>query len=275
MLRDMEICGKKRDVAIRLVESSEKIRAARKLINSRYAWRGYGSNHDIPSSTHHMTFTAEIGEEVIGTITLAVDSPRGLAVDRAFKKEIDGFRDQPGGKLCELTKFAFDSTIQSKELMAALFHTVFVYGHRTHGCTDLVIEVNPRHVRFYEAMLGFKRVGTVRMNEGVAAPAQLMRLEVAAIREQINRFAGNADRAGTRSLYPFFFSPVEESGIYQRLSRPAAKAAPRPRQSAINRDADIAAIIRGFGFAGMLAPRASYPIRSLMGRSAGMIHAVA
>ncbi|MBU3076488.1 GNAT family N-acetyltransferase [Sphingomonas quercus] len=223
-LREMDIRGEKKSISIRLVESRERIRAARDLINHRYAWRGYGSDHDIRADAHHMTFTAEDGGAVIGTITLAVDSPRGLAVDLAFRDEVDPFRAVPGSGLCELTKFAFDPAVQSRELMAALFHIVFVYGHRTHGCTDLLIEVNPRHVRFYEAMLGFTRVGALKLNEKVAAPAQLMALKVAAIREQINRFAGGRGSPGSRSLYPFFFSPKDEDGIFNRLAHAATEA---------------------------------------------------
>lgn len=216
-LRSMDICGREAEVVVRLVSTRDQIGAACDLINDRYGWRGYGSSHQIATSAHHMTFTAEIDGEVVGTITLAVDSARGLAVDSAFKDTIDEFRATPETKVCELTKFAFSPSVQSKKLMAALFHIVFVYGHRTYGCTDLFIEVNPRHVRFYEAMLGFEAIGDLKENESVAAPAQLMRLEVAAIRRYIDRFAAGGGAANARSLYPFFFSPVEENGIYRRL----------------------------------------------------------
>ena len=218
-LRRMEIGGEIRNVTIRLVETSERIEAACHLINDRYSWRGYGSDHRIPADAYHMTFTAELDDEVVGTITLAVDSEHGLAADQAFEDELNQFRAAPGTRVCELTKFAFGSTIQSKELMAALFHIVFIYGHRTHGSTDLFIEVNPRHVRFYETMLGFERVGSVKVNDSVAAPAQLMWLKVAAIRDFIDECAGSGETANTRSLYPFFFSPTEENGIYRRLAR--------------------------------------------------------
>jgi len=227
-LRRMEIAGRQRDVVVRLVQSRDAIQAACDLINDRYAWRGYGASHRIPIDPYHMTFTAECDGEVIGTITLAMDSPAGLAIDRTFKGEVDEFRRAPGAKLCELTKFAFSPTIQSKELMATLFHIVFVYGRRTFGGTDLFIEVNPRHVRFYEAMLGFERIGSLKANESVAAPAQLMRLKVACIREYIDRFAGSADQHNTRSLYPYFFSPDEENGIYRRLMGTDPEALRRP-----------------------------------------------
>ena len=216
-LRRIMIGGEPRDVTIRLVETRKKIEAACQLVNDRYAWRGYGDSHEIPADAHHMTFTAEVDEVVVGTITLAIDSSVGLAIDRAFSSEVDAFRRMPGTKVCELTKFAFSPNVQSKELMAALFHIVFVYGSRAHGGTDLFIEVNPRHVRFYESMLGFERVGSLRQNESVAAPAQLMWLKVSEIRDQIRR-CGGTQQDSARSLYPLFFSPVEEDGIYRRLA---------------------------------------------------------
>jgi len=223
-LRRIAVGGEPRNVAIRLVETREKIEAACELINDRYAWRGYGKSHRILVDAFHLTFTVELDGQVVGTITLAVDSPQGLAADRTFRDEIDGFRALPETKVCELTKFAFDARVQSKELMAALFHIVFVYGHRTYGCTDLFIEVNPRHVRFYEAMLGFEKVSALVENESVSAPSQLMWLKVGAIRAYIDRAAGKGTRGSGRSLYLFFFSPADEGGIYQRL----VNAGPKP-----------------------------------------------
>lgn len=228
-LRKMLIGGTWRDVAVRLVESDDRLNAACSLINDRYVRKGWGNGHRIPESAHHMTFTAEVDGEVVGTITLAVDSARGLAADKTFRDALDGFRAQPGSHICELTKFAFSDNIQSKELMAALFHIVFVYGHRTHGCTDLLIEVHPRHVRFYAAMLGFEPVGTLRVNESVGVALQLMSLKVANIRENVDLCAAKPGALGTRSLYPLFFSPSDENGIYARLARAPSDAIAQPR----------------------------------------------
>jgi hypothetical protein len=197
-----------------------------------------------------MTFTAEIGEEVVGTITLAVDSSAGLAIDQAFSAEVGAFRSMPDTKVCELTKFAFSPNVQSKELMAALFHIVFVYGSRTHGGTDLFIEVNPRHVRFYESMLGFRRVGCLKQNESVAAPAQLMWLKVSEIREQILK-CGGAQQNAARSLYPFFFSPADEDGIYRRL------AAAQPELIEFRSRAEEATVLAGAE--GLAAVTAQFP----------------
>ena len=204
-------------LTIRLADCDGHRNRANMLLNRMYSWRGYGSHHEVPSAPNCVTFTATAADELIGTLTLTVDSPAGLAADRTFNEEIEQFRASPTTKLCELTKFAFDASGPSRPRLAALFHMIFIYGSAHYNCTDLFIEVNPRHRRFYEVMLGFRRVGGVKTNAAVDAPAQLMWLNVAEIRRQIDLHAQDELDAG-RSLYPYFFSPKEEDGIYRRLA---------------------------------------------------------
>jgi hypothetical protein len=211
-------------VTIRLADDNCHRNDANILLNRMYSWRGYGDHHEIAESPSHTTFTASSNEGLLGTITLAVDSANGLAADELFKDVIDEFRARPGANVCELTKFAFETTKPSKPMLASLFHLIFIYGQHAYGCTDVFIEVNPRHVRFYEHMLGFKRIGDLKDNTSVAAPAQLMWLSVAHIRDQIDEHAGQGVGASTRSLYAYFFSPREEEGLYTSMvTAPAAQ----------------------------------------------------
>jgi hypothetical protein len=197
------------------------------LINRRYSWRGYGNDHQIPATPHHATFTASNDYETLGTITLAVDSAMGLAADATFKEELDDFRRVPGTTVCELTKLAFESALPAKPMLAALFHIVFIHGQLTHDCTDLFIEVNPRHRRYYETMLGFTKVGPLKVNASVAAPSQLMWLRICDIRDRIDEAVSDANNSACRSLYPFFFSCVEEQAIHARLNGAKAPQADR------------------------------------------------
>lgn len=203
-------------LTIRLADCDGQRNRANMLLNRMYSWRGYGSDHELSSAPNCVTFTASSVEDVIGTLTLTVDSPAGLAVDQTFKEELDAFRKAPGARLCELTKFAFDTSSPARPRLAALFHIIFIYGSMHYDCTDLFIEVNPRHCRFYEVMLGFKRVGDPKNNARVNAPAQLMWLNVGHLRGLIDAHAGR-EAVKERSLYPYFFSRKEEEGIYGRL----------------------------------------------------------
>lgn len=209
-------------IAVRLADCVGLRNEANILVNRMYEWRGYGADHELSNGDHCVTFTASSEDEVIGTLTLTVDTPAGLATDQTFRAELDEFRKMPGTRLCELTKFAVDPATKSPQALAALFHVIFIFGMQRFDCTDLFIEVHPRHVRYYEAMLGFKRVGPSKIDTSVSwwpenVPVQLMWLEVAEIRRQIERHAGRGSRGG-RSLYPYFFSPDEEEGIAARVA---------------------------------------------------------
>jgi hypothetical protein len=182
-----------------------------------YEWRGYGGAHQVKPHPSRLTLTASDEERVIGTVTLGIDSPDGLLADEIFRPEVDAFRAR-GKKVCEMTKLAFDPDIRSKFALASLFHIVFIYGRRMHGCTDVFIEVNPRHRRFYESMLGFKRQSEIRNNPRVNAPAYLLWADLDYVEEQIRIHGGTSDHPdNARSLYPYFFSLREEAGIHQRL----------------------------------------------------------
>lgn len=207
----------RKDFKIRLADTDHGRSSASMLINKMYGWRGYGDAHEIKGGPDRITLTATDKQYLIGTITLGIDSPSGLLADETFGKEIDAFRNT-GGKACELTKLAIDPSGASKLALASLFHILFIYARRLNGCTDVFIEVNPRHRRFYESMLGFEQLGEERNNPRVNAPASLLWISLDSVERQIIEHGGTSDSAGRkRSLYPFFFSRAEEDGIYQRL----------------------------------------------------------
>lgn len=202
---------------IRFADSEGRRRSVGFLVQRRYSWRGYHVR--APSAHHHnrVTLSAFDGDEVVATISVGHDSKSGLFVDALFESEVNALR-RPGRRVCEFTKLAIDETIKSKQVLAALFHIALIHARRIAACTDLVVEVNPRHVRFYERMLGFRKFGTTRMDPRVQAPATLLHLELSHAEAEIAKYGGRAELAGqVRSLYPYAFSPQEEAGIARRL----------------------------------------------------------
>lgn len=202
---------------IRLANSEGRRESASLLIKKMYAWRGYDTESPPAERPSRITLMADIGNQPIGTLTIGFDSPQGLMVDSLYFAEIDKLRQQ-GRTVCEFTQLAVDQAIKSKRVLASLFHMAYIYAHRIHGATDVVIEVNPRHVAFYKRMLGFEKFGEERMCPRVGAPAVLMHLDFAHAEREIGKYGGTfAEVAGVRSIYPFFFSPHDEAGIIARL----------------------------------------------------------
>jgi len=203
---------------IRLTDTAAGRNSASMLISKMYAWRGYAGTHQLSDDPNRITLTATDKGEVVGTLTLGVDSPVGMLADQVFKEELDALR-RAGARLCEFTKLAFDPAVRSKISLANLFHLAVIYARDIHHCTDIVIEVHPVHCRFYQAMLGFQRLGDVRTNPRVNAPGCLLRISLDYVTAQVEKHGGTFDRASTDpSFYPYFFSPREERGIINRLT---------------------------------------------------------
>ena len=205
---------------IRAADSSGERSSANILIDKMYATRGYQSTQLPEEDTPNLiTLVASDHHTTIGTLTIGFDSGDGLLVDDLFPDEVAKLRDD-GRKVCEFTKLAMDSVIRSKRVLAALFNVAYIYAHKIKAADNLLIEVNPRHVRYYRAMLGFTIIGPKRMNRRVNAPAVLLSLDLAYCRQQIELMGGRPEFAATvRSLYPYSFSPREEAGIIGRLRR--------------------------------------------------------
>lgn len=209
-----------RSFKIRAAETARERHSANALVGRLYASRGYQSTALPDEETLNLkTFLASDHNEAIGTLSIRLDSGGGLLVDESFATEARRLRAS-GRRICEFTKLAMDRRARSPRLLASMFHVAYIYAHRINKVHDLLIEVNPRHVRYYESMLGFRIAGPQRHNARVGAPAVLLSLDLRHARDQIARFGGRPEMAATeRSAYPYFFSHTDEEGIIARLMR--------------------------------------------------------
>jgi hypothetical protein len=211
--------GTERLLKVRFADADGYRNPANFLLERRYAWRGYAVSGIASARANQVTLAAYDSGEAIATLSVGLDSEQGLFVDELFGEEVDQLR-RDGGKVCEFTRLAVEESLRSKPVLAAIFHIAYISARRVSGFSELVVEVNPRHVHFYMRMLGFTVIGAQRMDPRVRAPAVLLHLDLAHAEREIARVGGQRARAAEgRSLYPYFFSPREESGIELRLRR--------------------------------------------------------
>ncbi len=202
-------------VHVRLASSDGGREAATMLLRKMYAWRGYGFDMGSQYLGNKITLYAETGGRLVATMSLCLEVDGVLPADENFGDRLDALRRE-GRNLCEPSRLAIDRGV-SKRVFASLIHISYIYA-RIHGCTDYVIEVNPRHVEFYKRMLGFSDFGGVRACSRVGAPAVLLRLPLATMSAQIRRWGGTGGQdGGERSFYRHFFPIWDEPGITARL----------------------------------------------------------
>lgn len=202
---------------IRLAANDTRRHSASLVVQKMYASRGYDSP-ELKADPNRITMLVSADERIVGTATLGLDSEHGLLADDIYRDEVDALRAR-GRHVAELTKLAIDdNNVDSKHIVAALFHICYIYGHNIHGVTDFVIEVNPRHATFYKRTLGFEQLGEERTCPRVNAPAVLLHLPLEHVGQQVGAVGGSLKTTkGDKSLYPYCFSQVDEQGITQRL----------------------------------------------------------
>lgn len=204
--------------SIRAARTEADRQRASELVARMYGWRGYRADGEAKLG-NGLTLVAADGAKVVATIAVRLDDLDGLAADAVYRTELDMVRAS-GARLCEFTRLAVDRTLGSKELLARLFHAAMIFGRGLNGCSDVVIEVNPRHVPFYQRMFDFVVLGPQRHDPRVNAPAVPMRLDLAHAERQVARSRtvdGKQDLQ--RTLYPLFFSAGDEAEVAARLAR--------------------------------------------------------
>ena len=161
--------------------TEQEHRVSDSLVSDRYAWRGYGNDPRgaaDSSAQREVTLLAWSAADAVGTMTMGFNNGCGLLADQTYGEKLDAIRAK-GRTVCEFTRFAVSSAADSKATISGLFDLSYVLGRKMLGVTDVVVEVNPRHVGFYRRAFGFQPISDVRTCERVNAPAVLLRLDVA------------------------------------------------------------------------------------------------
>jgi hypothetical protein len=175
--------------------------AAADLVRRRYAWRGYDDDARgarcacaQPGCDHRVTLIASQRDDVVGTLTVGLDAPQGLLVDSTYRDEVDALR-AGGRRLCEITRFAVDAEADSRAVLTALFGLAYLLTRALHNASDVLVEVNPRHVGFYRRLLGFCVASSERVCQRVKAPAVLLRLEMEELERRLTALGCAAPHA--------------------------------------------------------------------------------
>lgn len=189
-LQAVRTAAAKAPVNTRIAFTDGELHDAASLVRQRYASRGYLTDaaEALPAIDEkwrhgYFTLTAHADEALVGTVTLGFDAGKGLFADEGNAEEVGALRSR-GRRLCEIVRLAVVEGTESKRTLAALFNAAYGLG-RAHEVTDLIIEVNPRHVGFYCRSLGFKVQGKERICKRVGAPSVLLRLDVEDVSRRI------------------------------------------------------------------------------------------
>ncbi len=203
---------------VKVADAVEEYEAAFRLTYQTYLEMGYCGPHpaELRVLPHHLlpetlVFLARNERDLLGTVSLIVDSPFGLPADALYREDLAPFRDQ-GLRLGEVSSLAADSSYRfllvaedgkRRGVFWLLHQAVLAWAQRV-GLDHLLITVNPRHAVFYERLYLFERFGEEKAYAAVqGAPAVPLHLD---LRSLPGRLAASIEESGRAyDLSTFFF----------------------------------------------------------------------
>lgn len=145
-----------------LARTTDERLGAFRLIHQAYVRAGLGQESSLglrvtkyqiqPTS---QVFVGMLGSDVVSTVSLIGDGPLGLPMESMFAPEVAELREQ-GEKLSEVSCLA-DRRQDVRRFLPAFQEMTRLMAQfaRYEGIGNLLITVNPRHVKFYTHYLGF------------------------------------------------------------------------------------------------------------------------
>jgi len=155
------------DVALAL--TGAELDAASRLVHRCYLSRGYAKpsldgRHTSPylAMPSTVVFVARADDDVVATVSLIADSPHRLPCDALWGAALGAMRAK-GARLAEVSALAVSEACRGAGLsmLRALVRAVGVYARDIAKFDTLCVAVHPRHASFYEALLRFRRFGSL------------------------------------------------------------------------------------------------------------------
>lgn len=177
----------------RIAETGRELLQAFNLLYREYLQAGYvrESSSELLFTRHHLlpqttVFVAKAENKALCTTSVVRDCREfGLPMDDLYESELAALRNE-GRRILEICSLASDGRRVSRSAVQNFIKLIFLYCI-FQDVDDVCIMVNPRHVRLYANLFGFKTFGEQRHYPRVNAPAVALRVEVLEVRENLCR----------------------------------------------------------------------------------------
>ncbi len=160
-------------VTYKIADCQREREDAFRLVHDAYVRNGLMKPNDagMRITPFHLLPTTDLlvayhETKLIYTMTLICDDQLGLPMEEVYGAEVESLRSGDGCYLAEVSCLASRPNALSSVRMFDLFvnlSSLMVQSARENGVKRLVIACHPRHARFYETFLGFRRFGPERI----------------------------------------------------------------------------------------------------------------
>jgi hypothetical protein len=177
----------------KIADTGQELLQAFGLLYHEYLHAGYISESpsELLFTRHHLlpettVFVAKAHGRVLSTTSVVRDNREfGLPMDELYKTELAALRNERR-RVLEICSLASDRHAVSRSAIQNFIKLIFLYCI-FQDVDDVCIMVNPRHVRLYASLFGFKLFGEQKHYPKVNAPAVALRVKTVEARENLGR----------------------------------------------------------------------------------------
>ena len=196
--------------AVRIAETVEEYRQAFSLVQAEYHKVGYISPH--PSNMYYNIWSllpttnimiAKANSAIISTVAMIADTEEfSLPMDGEYKKEVDVVRNKGRRTIVEVGANVTTSSQRWYNAPILMFRGIYHYC-KIAGVTDLVIVINPKHVRFFSEIMMFEIIGEERTYRRMNLPGVAMHRDMTTYDDLLRQ--GYAGTGPSSNLYTFYW----------------------------------------------------------------------
>lgn len=172
---------------VRLAHTVEDYEGAFRLVQAAYVARGI---ENVFASTLRITpqhvlpeayvLIAEEGTKLVGTMTVTLDSPALLPLDKDYPAELQGLRDA-GERMCEFGSLAVVERCRNSGVTTLMNMAALTIASQTLRASRVVIGVNPGAVAHHRATYAFRLLGESKNHAQLVAPVRGMVMDLDAL----------------------------------------------------------------------------------------------
>jgi hypothetical protein len=197
----------------KVAETQKELEESYKLVHDCFVKAGYcepqASNIKLEIQNALLsttTFVGKLDDVVKATVTLFQDSSIGLPMDSIYSEELKEFR-KSSCKIAQLGHFSstMDFNFNNFSSLLFIFKLAYNYTQSYFNIDKLLITINPKHYRFYNNILLFKKIGKIKsypeLNNN---PAVALMLDINTAEQKFDKVYKN--KPFEKNVYNFIYN---------------------------------------------------------------------
>ncbi len=159
--------------------------------------------HVLPEST---VFVAMEGDMIVGTLTVTIDSPAGLPLDKDYPERLGQLRSE-GARIVEFGSLAIVRRCWHTGVATLLNMAAYRFSYYFLKATHTTVGVNPKAMPFYRAVYNFHPLGGSKEHAELQAPVIGLVQDMREVQDFMRKHFDKPFADGTSVLDRYTISP--------------------------------------------------------------------